>query len=984
MDFSDFRSRAVAEGKRYGKDEYVFVREFAQNARDAGATRISLNAVHHNNELLIVFSDDGVGMSFEHARKYLFTLYASSKEKETQSAGQFGVGFWSILLFSPKRIVIHSRTDSEHWGVEFNHDLDGERRVRSNQQHRGTRVVATKPMDTDAAKKAIDEIEMSLRRYCKYLRRNNRKATPLEVLFNDNRIDAPMTLEGECTATFSYADVQGAVALGKTPKVNLYVRGLPVWLGTSLSELQYGASPEVPISYPRGLAPVYLINGNKLSVTLDRRSVFDDAALQRTRRIAQREMRKLVSNYLDNVAPRTLRSRMEFAFSSFVEDGLLHLLRRLAPVAPVVVVLAAVVGMAWFVFPTQVNSIIDAVFPNDGVPAIGVEHHFGTLATSDKYEQASTQVGTGGTLKLRYRPAQESFYFRTQVVEQLRIHSGAKSGKLSPYRIPADFTCQSECVEIEAALENKIGVYHLPVPTGYYIDVNSLHRNGPLRGKLVRSAKDDWLFVQETEIPKADASISYTAGPATTAIYKKAPFLQLPQITLPTAYEEALEKVAPFKQLKKQVDHLTLFVETAIAYDVSLSTATRYQSFFDQTPPGNWFDFVLQLNKGDCDVKNIILLVMLRRLGIVSRLAVGYVGENGKTKAGKHAWIEYYDNGWKIADSTGQETTPITATNKNAANELNPLHPPVPTQDEPAANPQQLPPPISPMNDSSSPTPSASSWKKIPYSFWAMGISALGVLLLALLVTWRIVRHRGCAKGTTPSTKQEKLVAQMLQAAVEDKKLHPSGSGLYSRALIPTWNGNCRISMNRAWELAKKRTLFYSSTDDELTKRLVAGANTVVNISNGAFTAIVSRIPGSVSIDEIVSLRPVQITADNKNDTIAHQVLHAANTIGRDLGLDPNFIVPCRGLKGSLFKEMDISPLPTGWKQNIPPQFVAVSVDHHSTGTDIWPQLVTLGGGVPGAALLLLDRLAVHCAVLEPNKNALRAALAKQERGDFS
>jgi len=37
---SDFRTRARYEAERYGADDWVFVRELLQNARDAGAVRV--------------------------------------------------------------------------------------------------------------------------------------------------------------------------------------------------------------------------------------------------------------------------------------------------------------------------------------------------------------------------------------------------------------------------------------------------------------------------------------------------------------------------------------------------------------------------------------------------------------------------------------------------------------------------------------------------------------------------------------------------------------------------------------------------------------------------------------------------------------------------------------------------------------------------------------------------------------------------------
>jgi HSP90 family molecular chaperone len=79
VDFAEFRSRALTEGLRYGEDRMVFLRELAQNARDASATRIGVSAFVEGSDVVVGFGDDGEGMEFEHARRFLFTLYASSK-----------------------------------------------------------------------------------------------------------------------------------------------------------------------------------------------------------------------------------------------------------------------------------------------------------------------------------------------------------------------------------------------------------------------------------------------------------------------------------------------------------------------------------------------------------------------------------------------------------------------------------------------------------------------------------------------------------------------------------------------------------------------------------------------------------------------------------------------------------------------------------------------------------------------------------------
>src|SRR4051812_9484615 len=104
----DFRDRAQFEAERYGADPWIFVRELLQNARDAGATKVTISIDTRDALVRLTCRDDGDGMTEEHSKKFLFRLYASSKEGAAGMAGRFGVGFWSILRFEPTSIVIRS------------------------------------------------------------------------------------------------------------------------------------------------------------------------------------------------------------------------------------------------------------------------------------------------------------------------------------------------------------------------------------------------------------------------------------------------------------------------------------------------------------------------------------------------------------------------------------------------------------------------------------------------------------------------------------------------------------------------------------------------------------------------------------------------------------------------------------------------------------------------------------------------------------
>ena len=231
----DFHRRALLEAERYGTDDWVFLRELAQNARDAHARRIDVRTgVEGANEWLS-FDDDGEGMSFAHAREYLFRLYASSKEDDPEAAGRFGVGFWSVLRFRPTSITVESRPAAESWAVKLEGGLREARRSRCDKETRGTRVILTRPV-RDGAGGLAREAAQALRRYCRYLRTAGSKAVPLAAICNGVAINEELSVSGPVALRFSCRDAEGLVGLGERPRVELYARGLLVSSVTTLEE----------------------------------------------------------------------------------------------------------------------------------------------------------------------------------------------------------------------------------------------------------------------------------------------------------------------------------------------------------------------------------------------------------------------------------------------------------------------------------------------------------------------------------------------------------------------------------------------------------------------------------------------------------------------------------------------------------------------------------------------------------------------------
>ena len=95
--------------------------------------------------------DDGSGMSFEHARAYLFRLYASSKEGDAEAAGRFGVGFWAVLRWAPQTILVESRNHEEGWAVALGADLSEVRQAPCSKPSQGTRITLRRAATRTAA-----------------------------------------------------------------------------------------------------------------------------------------------------------------------------------------------------------------------------------------------------------------------------------------------------------------------------------------------------------------------------------------------------------------------------------------------------------------------------------------------------------------------------------------------------------------------------------------------------------------------------------------------------------------------------------------------------------------------------------------------------------------------------------------------------------------------------------------------------------------
>ncbi len=788
-----FARHALREAQRYGPDRWVFVRELVQNARDAGASRVDLHTETGCDRARAVCRDDGEGMTLEHAQAYLFTLYASSKEECTDQAGQFGVGFWSVLRFAPDRITIRSRPGSAAaWEVELSHDLSVVRYGPAELEG-GTEVVLERDgQDGDLA----EQVMAAARRDVALVTCRDHPDRPLEVWVNGHPVHQGALELPSPSATFRARGARGAVGFGSEPRIELLCRGFRVRTARSFDELlserreqrQPAAHRERPGS---SLAPVVLLDSPDLDVVLARSDVREDAALEALVERAQDELRRLLSRQLDRGYALTLSERLARVCRS-------PAVRWLA-LALLAVALGWGVGRALQGFgaggPPERTHSVGPSGASAGVEDLG-----------DRYRGAVVDLpSTGDTLRypVTYRPVELDLLLAHAVVDP-----GAASTRLQVEQLgscPARRHVPGPEVVMDVVLAGSTGPVRLPVPTGYAVVPESVRLDG--RAVEVRCTEHGEPVVQRTGSDRL-LTCRYVTRPA---VAETVGAFQASPEAVPAAVARQLRGAGPEEVVQTVVD----WVVAHVRYERSQAVAEEHRRM--AAAGAGFIDRCLAVGAGDCDVVNGLVVEVLQSAGMPARLVVGFVGRNGSVQTSLHAWAEVQIAGrWTAVDATELAPGGAPVASGVAAGEM-------------SAGRQ----------GSSAPFPARSagvSWTLVSWLAVAAGFC------LAALAVWRQLSGTRRQLHLAP----EVDAAAWVEGALENPEEFHGLEEVWVRPLVPLVDG--RISLRRARELAASGKLWSATRPGELVRAAVAAGRAVVDCSERAGRSAASAF-GAVDLD---------------------------------------------------------------------------------------------------------------------------------------
>jgi hypothetical protein len=637
-----FFERARLEAERYGEDEWVFLRELVQNARDARATRIAFETGASGGDEFLVCRDNGDGMTPDAVDRFLLRLYASSKEDDRDTIGFFGVGFWSVLLFAPREIRVLTRSG----GVATAFVIDcAARSIRPlpapAETEPGTVITLIRPVPPGADPGGLGAVvRAQLDRYTGHVRPLP-GVRMLELSCDGERINRGFDLPIRLGRRFRSRRYDGVLGFGPVPSVRIYKGGILARETAGLDEV----IPSRPVRLPRsgwGLFPVVAINIDGLRLLMDRHTICEDPLLHEAVRFCERELLRIHRRLLGRLFPLDWRNGL----ASFWARGRAHVLRLAAGLAA-----AAVVAAALWWAAGRLPAGWRAAPGTGPAPGMGVVAPLRTVDTLFVGWDGAWTDRPGPTAlrwDFHYR-GPDGLLFQAGVLDRFEPRRGPAPGPLrlaGPYPDIAGDRAGESPVSVQLGVSGGSVRFTLPLPVGHVLESRSLRLDGEPLPPLGRDA-----FGAPVVAAGRAGRLEYRTQPG--AIPPAPPEPLAPAAgTWPAGAAAALREAARLDE-PLRVPFLTAWTIDHVAYTRVPSVAAPAHD------TEGWLAQALRAGAGDCDVVNGTLAMMLQGAGVPAHLRIGLVGEGGGARPELHAWAAYWRDGWHMLDLTRAEPSSL-------------------------------------------------------------------------------------------------------------------------------------------------------------------------------------------------------------------------------------------------------------------------------------------------------------------------------------
>jgi hypothetical protein len=357
--------------------------------------------------------------------------------------------------------------------------------------------------------------------------------------------------------------------------------------------------------------------------------------------------------------------------------------------------------------------------------------------------------------------------------------------------------CDDDCLEIELGVDAAAGLLTLPVATGHLVDPDSVHLNDRHLPVVAVATGQPAVRLDRSR----SGTLHYRTGQGKSGgRAEEGAWPPLPQVF--ADFSRGLEELPPPARALEAAE----FVRRRIAYDTSTETADRHRQARDRSI--GLFDRTAAIGAGDCDVQNALVAAMLEHSGVPSRLAVGWIGADGRARSGLHAWAEYLgaDGSWRAVDASANEPLVQPITRESVSGEVD-------SERSRFRLPRWLPVTV----------------------FVTLALAAFAVFLGGR--RWRRSFRAGGA---------EDIIGLVRGAAVRPRAfegIYP----LFSRRLLGLVSGRS-ISIARASELARMGRLACGSGRSRLTRRAARGGGVVLDLDRAESAAVATAL-AAVNLD---------------------------------------------------------------------------------------------------------------------------------------